>query len=62
VFSNTWSAHGEKNQTGFAILVGGATLVWVRCLHIGIALRTIEAEYSAFSTALHDLLPTRNLL
>jgi hypothetical protein len=51
-----------KSRTGFSICVANCPVVWCSKLQGDIATSTMEAEYSALSTAMRDLLPLRELL
>jgi Reverse transcriptase (RNA-dependent DNA polymerase) len=51
-----------KSRTGFAICVANCPVIWSSKLQGDIATSTMEAEYSALSTAMRDLLPFRELL
>jgi hypothetical protein len=51
-----------KSRTGFAICVANCPVIWSSKLQGDIATSTMEAEYSALSSAMRDLLPLRELL
>lgn len=51
-----------KSRTGFAICVANCPVVWRSKLQGDIATSTMEAEYTALSMAMRDLLPLRELL
>jgi hypothetical protein len=51
-----------KSRTGFAICVANCPVVWSSKLQGDIATSTMEAEYTALSTAMRDVLPLRELL
>jgi hypothetical protein len=51
-----------KSRTGFAVCVANCPVVWTSKLQGVIATSTMEAEYSALSMAMRDLLPLRELL
>jgi hypothetical protein len=48
-----------KSRSGYIITIGGCPLVWKSKLQSTIALSTVEAEYSALSTSMRDLLPLK---
>jgi hypothetical protein len=51
-----------KSRTGFAICVANCPVIWSSKLQGDIATSTMEAEYTALSMAMRDLLPLRELL
>ena len=51
-----------KSRTGFIIFLGGFPLLWQSKLQTEISLSTLEAEYSALSQAMRNVLPIRALL
>jgi hypothetical protein len=51
-----------KSRTGFAICVANCPVTWCSKLQGDIATSTMEAEYTALSMAVRDLLPLRKLL
>ncbi|KAG7362125.1 hypothetical protein IV203_025791 [Nitzschia inconspicua] len=51
-----------KSRTGFAICVANCPVIWSSKLQGDIATSTMEAEYSALSSAMRELLPFRELL
>ena len=51
-----------KSRTGYIIFVGNVPLVWRSVLQSEITLSTLEAEYSALSSAMRVLIPLRSLL
>jgi len=51
-----------RSRTGFLITLSGFPLMWHSKLQESIALSTLEAEYTAFSTALRSLLPIKRLI
>jgi hypothetical protein len=51
-----------KSRTGYLIELGGFPLIWKSQLQTAVALSTLEAEYSALSTAMRAVLPLRELI
>ena len=51
-----------KSRTGYVLTLGNCPLMWVSKLQGLVTLSTLESEYVALSTAMRDLLPTRDLL
>ncbi|KAG7370589.1 reverse transcriptase RNA-dependent DNA polymerase [Nitzschia inconspicua] len=51
-----------KSRTGFSICVANCPVIWSSKLQGDIATSTMEAEYSALSSAMRELLPFRELL
>ena len=51
-----------RSRTGYILLLGGFPLIWKSQLQTKIALSTLEAEYSALSSATRALIPIRELL
>ncbi|KAG7369081.1 reverse transcriptase RNA-dependent DNA polymerase [Nitzschia inconspicua] len=51
-----------KSRTGFSICVANCPVIWSSKLQGDIATSTMEAEYSALSSAMRELLPFRDLL
>ena len=51
-----------RSRTGYILLLGGFPLIWKSQLQSKIALSTLEAEYSALSSATRALIPIRELL
>jgi hypothetical protein len=51
-----------KSRTGYAICVANCPVIWSSKLQGDIATSTMEAEYSALSMAMRELLPFRELL
>ena len=52
----------SKSRTGYVVLLGGTPLVWKSKLQTRTSLSTLEAEYTALSLALRQMLPIRALL
>ena len=52
----------SKSRTGYVILLGGTPLVWKSKLQTRTSLSTLEAEYTALSSSLRQMLPIRSLL
>ena len=50
-----------KSRTGFVIQITGCPLLWASRLQQEIALSTMQAEYTAMSMAMRDLLPFQRL-
>jgi hypothetical protein len=46
-----------KSRTGYVIFIADCPILWARRLQTDIATSTMEAEYSALSTAMRDVLP-----
>jgi hypothetical protein len=53
---------GVKSRIGFSICIANCPVIWSPKLKSEIATSTMESEYSAFSSAIRDLLPLRELL
>jgi hypothetical protein len=51
-----------KSRTGFVICLADCPVIWSSKLQTEIATSTMEAEYSALSTAMRDLLPFKHLV
>jgi regulator of replication initiation timing len=51
-----------RSRTGYILILGGFPLIWKSHLQNKIALSTLEAEYSALSSATRALIPIRELL
>ena len=51
-----------KSQTGYIITLGGCPILWKSHLKSKISLSTLEADYSAVSSAMRTLLPLRTML
>ena len=56
------SASSAKSQTGYILTLGGCPILWKSFLQSEISLSTLEAEYSALSSAMRILLPIRSML
>ena len=56
------SPSSAKSRTGYIITLGGCPILWKSHLQTEISLSTLEAEYSALSSALRTLLPLRSML
>ena len=56
------SPSSAKSRTGYIITLGGCPILWKSHLQTEISLSTLEAEYSALSSAMRTLLPLRSLL
>jgi Reverse transcriptase (RNA-dependent DNA polymerase) len=56
------SPSSAKSRTGYIITLGGCPIVWKSHLQSEITLSTLEAEYSALSSAMRTLLPLRAML
>jgi hypothetical protein len=50
-----------KSCTGYVIFIADCPVLWVSRLQTDIATSTMEAEYSALSTAIRDVLPIKML-
>jgi hypothetical protein len=50
-----------KSHTGYVIFISGCPVLWVSRFQTDIATYTMEAEYSALSTAMTDVLPINML-
>jgi hypothetical protein len=50
-----------KSRTGYVIFIADCPVLWVSRLQTDIATSTMEAEYSALSTAMRDFLPIKKL-
>jgi hypothetical protein len=50
-----------KSRTGYVIFIADCPVVWVSRLQTDITTSTMEAEYSALSTAMRDVLPIKML-
>jgi len=67
-FAGLWSAELPndptcvKSRTGYVLMLGGVPVSWSSKLQSKIALSTTEAEYSALSTAMKELIPLRRLI
>jgi hypothetical protein len=51
-----------KSRTGYCMFLGQCPVVWASRLQKETSLSTLEAEYIALSTAMHQLLPLRQLV
>ena len=51
-----------KSRTGFVICLADCPVIWSSKLQTEIATSTMEAEYSALSSAMRDLLPFKHLV
>jgi hypothetical protein len=67
-FAGLWP-HEDKNdptcvksRTGFVICLSNCPVIWSSKLQTDIATSTMEAEYSALSMAMRDLLPFKHLV
>ena len=47
----------DRSRTGYVICIANCPVVWVSKLQTDIALSTMEAEYSACSMSMRDVLP-----
>ncbi|KAI2506683.1 hypothetical protein MHU86_7784 [Fragilaria crotonensis] len=56
------SPSSAKSRTGYIITLGGCPILWKSHLQSEISLSTLEAEYSALSSAMRTLLPLRAML
>ncbi|KAI2512069.1 hypothetical protein MHU86_2357 [Fragilaria crotonensis] len=56
------SPSSAKSRTGYIITLGGCPILWKSHLQSEISLSTLEAEYSALSSAMRTLLPLRTML
>ena len=56
------SPTSAKSRTGYIITLGGCPILWKSHLQSEISLSTLEAEYSALSSAMRTLLPLRSML
>jgi hypothetical protein len=56
------SPSSAKSRTGYIITLGGCPILWKCHLQSKISLSTLEAEYSALSSAIRTLLPLRSML
>ena len=67
-FAGLWNAEDQdepvsvKSRTGLVIMLSGCPLVWQSKHQRLIALSTMEAEYVALSTSMHDLIPLHQLV
>jgi hypothetical protein len=55
-------ANSARSRTGYILSLGGFPLIWKSHLQTEISLSTLEAEYSALSSAIRALIPIRELL
>ena len=66
-FAGLWSYEDPqdpscvKSRTGFVIQIAGCPVMWASRLQQEIALSTMQAEYTAMSMAMRDLLPFQRL-
>ena len=51
-----------RSRLGYVVLLGGVPLTWRSQLMTDVCLSTLEAEYSALSSALRTVIPIRNVL
>ena len=56
------SPSSAKSRTGYIITLGGCPIIWKSHLQSEVTLSTLEAEYSALSSAMRTLLPLRAML
>jgi hypothetical protein len=56
------SPSSAKSRTGYMITLGGCPILWKSHLQSEMSLSTLEAEYSALSSAMRTLLPLRSML
>jgi hypothetical protein len=56
------SPTSAKSRTGYIITLGGCPILWNSHLQSEIYLSTLEAEYSALSSAIRTLLPLHSML
>jgi hypothetical protein len=62
-FANGWSSEdcdepsSVYSRTGFVIMYAGCPLIWVSKLQTEGALSTTEAEYTALSQSMRELIP-----
>jgi len=56
------SSSSAKSRTGYLITLGSFPILWKSQLQSEITLSTLEAEYSALSSALRVLIPVKNTL
>jgi Reverse transcriptase (RNA-dependent DNA polymerase)/Zinc knuckle len=54
--------NSARSRTGYILILGGFPLIWKSHLQTEISLSTLEAEYSALSSATRALIPIRELL
>ena len=54
--------NSARSRTGYVLFLGGFPLIWKSHLQTEISLSTLEAEYSALSSATRALIPIRELL
>jgi Reverse transcriptase (RNA-dependent DNA polymerase) len=54
--------NAARSRTGYVLILGGFPLIWKSHLQTEISLSTLEAEYSALSSATHALIPIRELI
>jgi len=54
--------NSARSRTGYILFLGGFPLIWKSHLQTEISLSTLEAEYSALSSATRALIPIRELL
>ncbi|KAI2488976.1 hypothetical protein MHU86_25628 [Fragilaria crotonensis] len=57
-----FSPSSAKSRTGYIITLGGCPILWKSHLQSEISLSTLEAEYSALSSAMRTLLPLQTML
>ena len=57
-----FSPSSAKSRTGYVITLGGCPILWKSHLQSEISLSTLEAEYSALSSAMRTVLPLRSIL
>ena len=68
IFAGQWSVKKNhdplcvKSHIGYMLLVGNCPVHWVSKLSTEVAVSTMEVEYIALSTAMHDLIPLRTLV
>jgi hypothetical protein len=62
-FARLWNYEDDqdpvcvKSCTGYVLMLAGCPLIWVSMLQTKIALSTLESEYIALSTAIHESIP-----
>ena len=59
---NETDPNSARSRTGYILMLGGFPLIWKSHLQTEISLSTLEAEYSALSSATRALIPIRELL
>ena len=51
-----------RSRTGFLFTIGGCPFSWITCLQTETAMSTMEAEYTALSTTVKDLIPLKRIV